>query len=224
VRLYKDPITGALTAKGAGIDAAEAVGTGFSATETARLQAIAARPGITKTLYDLRFLQSTNTAADATQAYIAHIDITPEEFAFFAEGWTVEVQMFVESGLQGAAPINRVTAGSVVRNLGVRIGTPASGASGTIDGLSAVATPTMSAAQLTLGTMVVGVSRAAVVGASVEFLNMGNSPFNASSNAIAALTNTFAANGLRVAISGNFTSAVAGHIIKVLGFQVTLRP
>lgn len=184
----------------------------------------ASRPATVKTLRNLAFIQSTNTATDGTARYVAHIDITPAEFPFFAEGFAVEVEAYIESGTQGVQPVNRVTAGTVVRSAQLRIGRPDENVIGETTGLSLIQAPTLSTAQTSGVLTCFGVSRSENAGVGAEFISGGAGYPGFVSTAIATSAVDFKPAGMRVAVSAHFTSAVAGHIFKVLFFRVRLTP
>jgi hypothetical protein len=205
--------------------AGQAVALGqFTPEENATLKRVADKPGVVKTLNTLAYTNSLNTSDDTSHVYLAHIDITPEEFPFFEAGFILEAEYLVEAGVQGALPTSRVTSSSVVRNIAVRVGVPGPLDFAAMAALPSVSATAMSASNVAAAAKVSGVSPGGGGGGQLILSNIGAASYGVSSNAIISASNTFGANGLRVVITSNYASAVANNIVKCLKFKVEVSP
>ena len=171
----------------------------------------------------LAVLLSTNTATDTAAQYITHLDIRPDQWPHLARGWTLEAVAMVEAGTRGASDAERVTAGAVAKSLSFRIGAPAGNVPGTLTGLQSMAGPSMTAAQINGVMNLQGVCRAGLNGVGLEVINAGIGYPGFVTAAVTSNGTDWKASGIRVCLAGNWASAAAGNIIKVLAFSVRLR-
>jgi hypothetical protein len=187
-------------------------------------RAIARDLPVLKTARALSVFQSTNTAADTVAAYINHIDVTPAEFDFPAEGWDMDVEIAVEGGLQGATINDSVAVGTLAKTIRIYVGIPGGAlatfvnVSQTNDFVQPAATRASTAmfkfyaTPFSLGNVIETHS----IGA-VGWPGSGGGPFNKQAS------RDFRANGLRVLVAGLYGAAGAGHIIKVPRLSVLLK-
>lgn len=175
----------------------------------------------------LKTLLSTNTIADTSMQYLAHIDVTYDQFVYLSGSWTFEAEVMLDFGLVPGTYLDKpvTVPGTTAVTISVYAGHAEVGASVLptfIEG-SIVGSPTIQANESMAATWRIrlvshpelGSTYASIINTDIGYPGKTTLP-------ITGREVEYPSKGIRLTIGAQWASATAGHVVRCRGINAKI--